>query len=344
MTKHLVFFSGGAGSYAATKRVLESGVNRKDLHLLFTDTQIEDIELYRFMMDALEKIYEVDLSKAKHLVSALVGTEVDLKLRKRQLLKIQSYVNRKVHNLHWIRYEINGEGLTPWDIFENDLFIGNSRVANCSTVIKQKLAREYVSLNFEADNTIVYLGIDWSEKHRTSAPTINWKGHCKAVKFPMCEEPLLFKDNIVNLILEDGIEIPKPYLEGQAHLNCGSFCVRGGQGHFAKMLELSPELYEFHAEKERNLRKKIQVRNGDDKNYSILKQTRNGETYSLSLDQLREQLSSGSDLVDKNEFGGCGCFVTEEDGYDSKWASSNLRIVKFEEDSNPIRYRKVPLF
>lgn len=54
--KHIVLFSGGLGSYFTTKRILESGVNREDIILLFTDTRVEDEDLYRFLNDATKKL------------------------------------------------------------------------------------------------------------------------------------------------------------------------------------------------------------------------------------------------------------------------------------------------
>ena len=49
---HLVMFSGGAGSWAAAKRVAERH-GTENLYLIFADTLIEDEDLYRFIDDAL---------------------------------------------------------------------------------------------------------------------------------------------------------------------------------------------------------------------------------------------------------------------------------------------------
>ncbi len=63
--EHLVYFSGGIGSWAAAKRVaLREEVEA--VTLLFADTQIEDEDLYRFLDDAVEnvgKTAKVDLVK-----------------------------------------------------------------------------------------------------------------------------------------------------------------------------------------------------------------------------------------------------------------------------------------
>lgn len=54
--KHLVLYSGGLGSYFTTKRIVESGVKKEDIILLFTDTKIEDEDLYRFLKESTEKL------------------------------------------------------------------------------------------------------------------------------------------------------------------------------------------------------------------------------------------------------------------------------------------------
>ncbi|KKN32709.1 hypothetical protein LCGC14_0810950 [marine sediment metagenome] len=51
MTRHVVMFSGGVGSWAAAKRVAEK-YGTDNLHLLFTDTLMEDADLYRFLAEA----------------------------------------------------------------------------------------------------------------------------------------------------------------------------------------------------------------------------------------------------------------------------------------------------
>lgn len=48
---HIVLFSGGLGSWAAAKRVVER-YGTRDTRLVFTDTLMEDCDLYRFLDDA----------------------------------------------------------------------------------------------------------------------------------------------------------------------------------------------------------------------------------------------------------------------------------------------------
>lgn len=54
--KHIVLYSGGLGSYFTTKRILEQGISKEDIILLFTDTLIEDEDLYRFLKESTEHL------------------------------------------------------------------------------------------------------------------------------------------------------------------------------------------------------------------------------------------------------------------------------------------------
>lgn len=47
--KHIVFYSGGIGSFGAAYKIVKQGVNLGDIILLFTDTKMEDEDLYRFI-------------------------------------------------------------------------------------------------------------------------------------------------------------------------------------------------------------------------------------------------------------------------------------------------------
>jgi len=53
---HIVLYSGGLGSYFTAKRLVQQGIEEENIILLFTDTQIEDEDLYRFLKDSTEKL------------------------------------------------------------------------------------------------------------------------------------------------------------------------------------------------------------------------------------------------------------------------------------------------
>ena len=52
--KHIVFYSGGLCSWATAKRVVEKH-GKENVLLLFTDTLIEDEDLYRFISETADE-------------------------------------------------------------------------------------------------------------------------------------------------------------------------------------------------------------------------------------------------------------------------------------------------
>jgi 3'-phosphoadenosine 5'-phosphosulfate sulfotransferase (PAPS reductase)/FAD synthetase len=241
------------------KRVIEK-YGKENVTLLFTDTLIEDEDLYRFLDD----------------------TEKDLGI---EITRVQ-------------------EGRDPWELFKDVRYLGNSRIAQCSHILKQKASEKWLKAHYKPEECILYLGIDWTEEHRTKAPKKNWDPY--QVEFPMCEEPLLTKEDMLNELKKAGIEIPRLYKMGFSHNNCGGFCVRAGQGHFANLLKQMPERYMYHEEKEQEMREFL------DKDVSILTRTRNGVKENLTLKQLREELETAPEQIDMFDIGGCGCFVSDE--------------------------------
>lgn len=256
--KHIVFYSGGLGSWATANRVIEQH-GKENVVLLFTDTTMEDADLYRFL-DETGKDFGIEVT--------------------------------------WI-----ADGRDVWEVFHDEKFIGNSRIAPCSHILKQQQSRKWLEENYSPDDCILYLGIDWTEAHRTKAPAKNWAPY--RVEFPMCQEPYLTKEEVKTELESRGIKAPRLYEMGFSHNNCGGFCVRGGQGHFVNLLKRKPELYHYHEQKEQEMREYL----GRD-DVSILRRTRNGEKETFTLQQLREEYEAGGQQLDFTDIGGCGCFVS----------------------------------
>lgn len=254
---HIVFFSGGIGSFFTAKRVIEKH-GKENVILLFTDTLIEDEDLYRFMDDSA-KFFDVPVTKI-------------------------------------------ADGRTPWQVFKDVRWLGNSRLAQCSHILKQKTAEKFIKANFKPEETTLYLGIDWTEEHRTVAPVKNWAPY--KVEFPMCLEPYITKDEMLQYLETVGIEIPKLYKLGFSHNNCAGMCVRAGQGHFVNLLKQLPERFEEIEQMEKDMQEYL------GKDVTILKRTRNGIQENLSLSQLRIEYQEKPEQLDLFDMGGCGCFVS----------------------------------
>ena len=76
---------------------------------------------------------------------------------------------------------------------------------------------------------------------------------------------------------------------GFSHNNCGGFCCKAGQGHFAHLLKVLPHVYAEHEAKEEAMRQML------DRDISILVDRRGGgRRRPLTLRQLRLRIETGS--------------------------------------------------
>lgn len=256
--KHVVMYSGGIGSWMAAKRVVEQ-YGTDDVQLLFTDTLIEDEDLYRFLSETSDEL----------------GAE-----------------------LIWLK-----DGRDPWQVFKDVRWIGNSRIAQCSHLLKQKVSREWIDRHYTPEDVTLYVGIDWTEIHRLPSIVKHWQPY--TIKAPMTKQPYLDKTDMFRELQKVGIKKPRLYEMGFSHNNCGGFCVRAGQGHFINLLKQKRDLYLYHEGKEQEMRNYL----GRD-DVSILTRTVKGIEETFTLRQLREEYESGlGNQIDMFDIGGCGCFA-----------------------------------
>lgn len=262
---HVVMFSGGLGSWITAKRVAASH-GADNLTLLFADVGSGRSPHVGEDEDTYRFIGEAAADVGGELVTVADGRDI-------------------------------------WQVFKDDRFLGNTRLANCSKFLKQKPCREWLEANHDPTSTTVYVGIDWSETHRIPAIEKGWSPY--PVCAPLTEAPYLDRDDMQAMCREAGIELPRLYRAGFAHNNCGGFCVRGGQAQMELLLREHPERYAFHEAEEQKLRAHL------DKDVSVLRDRRGGTTTPLTLLGFRERLEGQADLFDPLDVGGCGCFVAE---------------------------------
>lgn len=196
------------------------------------------------------------------------------------------------------------DGRDIWQVFRDNRFLGNSRLANCSKFLKQQPARAWLDANCDPAVTSVYVGIDWSEQHRMAAVERNYLPYRAFA--PLCEPPYVEKRDILADLRARGIEPPRLYDLGFAHANCGGGCVRAGQGQFAHLLKALPERYAEWEANEASLRDYL----GAD--VAILRDRTGGGLVPLTLTTFRERMEAGGEQLDLWDIGGCGCFVAED--------------------------------
>lgn len=283
-TKCVSFFSGGIMSWAASKRAVTK-YGAKNVTLLFTDTLIEDEDLYRFLPEA----------------ACDVGA----------------------------RLEIITEGRTPWQVFNDKKLIGNTQKDPCSEVLKRIPAIKWLKENCVPEDTALVFGIHWMEVHRLESDGVDKKTGLPIkrgvrprynalgfphVEAPMCDAPYMTEMDIHKWLDRSGIERPRLYRMGFAHNNCGGFCVKAGEGHFANLLRQMPERFAEHEDEEAAFNA---ARPGKRRQTVLAPEVRQPDgSYKrvpLSLAEFRAREEAGMDQLSVFDNNGCGCFLDDGD-------------------------------
>lgn len=210
------------------------------------------------------------------------------------------------------------DGRTPWQVFRDVKFIGNTRADPCSMILKRDLLRKWIEEHCDPADTTIVLGIDWTEIHRFERAVPRWAPW--TLWAPLCEEPYIDKPDVIAQLVAAGIEPPRLYAMGFPHNNCGGFCIKAGQAQFVHLLEQLPNRYAYHEAEEEATRHHL------DKDVSILRdrskagvaayEIEHGEitgqtdkTVPLTLRRFRERLETNTKTYDKDDWGGCGCAI-----------------------------------
>ncbi|GAB7044918.1 hypothetical protein [Catenuloplanes indicus] len=203
------------------------------------------------------------------------------------------------------------DGRTPEQVDVDRRWLSNARVAQCSLELKIKPCREWLEANCDPADTILYVGIDWTEMERIPGITRGWAPW--TVRMPLCEPPYIDKRQIEAELRRREIEPPLLNRLGFPHNNCGGACVRGGQAQWAHLLRTFPDRFAAKEAHEERMRAQL----GAD--VSILKDRTGGATRPLPLRLFRSrveiqnaaQAAQGS-LFDDLDWGGCGCLTSFE--------------------------------
>jgi len=130
--------------------------------------------------------------------------------------------------------EVVSDGRDVWRVFDDERYIGNSRIDPCSKLLKRIPANNWIKQNYNLFHVVRYVGIDWTEEHRyirMRNKLLPWR-----VEAPLLQPPLLSKPQMIAEMELDGIQPPRLYELGFSHNNCGGFCVKAGKAHFKNLL------------------------------------------------------------------------------------------------------------
>jgi hypothetical protein len=194
------------------------------------------------------------------------------------------------------------DGRTPWDVYIDKRWIGNSRTAHCSTELKTKQVKAWLDENSDPLDPLV-LGMDWSEMDRIERAQKNW-GDRPVVS-------LLNKFGITRhqhdaIIAEYGIKKPRIYGLGYEHNNCGGFCCKAGLKQFERLYRTDRARFIYH---EGEMNRAMEAIGPTAKPF--LREVINGELKYLTLTQFREAFDAGLLAAPEFDMSGCGCFTDQ---------------------------------
>ena len=196
-------------------------------------------------------------------------------------------------------------GRTPMQVGRDVRVIPNDRMAVCSRILKRELLRKFIVEHYDPDDSIMYLGFDWTEPHRFEAAKAPWRPY--TIACPLVDPPYFQKADLLNEWRERGIEPPRLYAMGFGHANCGGACVRGGQAQWELLLRKRPDVYAEWEQEEQTSREVL------NKDVAILRSRRGGTSTPLTLRDCRKSLQTSPAMFDPDDWGACNCMDGADD-------------------------------
>jgi len=176
------------------------------------------------------------------------------------------------------------EGNNPLEVAEDKQIIPNSHIAPCSYELKIKPFVDYLD-TIEKPVTVL-LGMDYTEMHRMKAPKKNYEAlEGVTVDYPLMWKPLEFRNYFDIVKHEWRLEIPRLYVMGFKHNNCGGRCVKQGIKEWKRLSVHFPDRFDEVSKWEQEQRAK----GGPREKFSIAKDQSGGESSSLTLEEIRER-------------------------------------------------------
>lgn len=194
------------------------------------------------------------------------------------------------------------DGRTPWQVFVDKRFIGNSRTAHCSQILKTNMVRNYLDKHAELGDQLV-LGMDLSELDRIERAQKNWSPR---PVMSLLNELKCWRPQWDDILARWNIKKPRLYDYGFPHNNCGGMCVRAGLKQFATLLANFRDRYMWHEEQQ-----EIAMAAIGPTAKPFLKKRIHGQDFYMTMRDFRLFLEAGIIEVDPYDYAGCACFVDE---------------------------------
>jgi len=195
------------------------------------------------------------------------------------------------------------DGRTPWDVYVDNRWIGNTRTAHCSTELKTKPVRKWLEENAQPDDPLV-LGMDMSELDRLERASKQWTPRPVV---SLINEYGLWRPQWPELLARHNVKPPRLYSLGYEHNNCGGFCCKAGLVQFERLYRTNPERYAYH---EKEMERAMGEIGPTAKPF--LRQSYQGEIQYITLKDFRLGIESQTMELPMFDDAGCGCFTDDE--------------------------------
>lgn len=177
------------------------------------------------------------------------------------------------------------DGRTPLGVAEDRQIIPNSNLAPCSYELKIKLLD---ALDEAAPKPLTrLLGLDWREMDRVKRMRAKYEPRAEQgwyVDFPLLWEPYEFRP-YAEVVKSWGIAIPRLYLLGFSHNNCGGRCVKQGMFEWLRLKRYFPERFAEVRDWEQAQRAK----GGPRATFAIVRGREGGESHRVTLAELERR-------------------------------------------------------
>jgi hypothetical protein len=139
------------------------------------------------------------------------------------------------------------DGRTPWEVFRDERFLGNSRLDPCSKILKRLVCDRWLEAHCDPADTVIHLGLHWSESDRIDTTRSRFAERGWVMDAPLTWDPWIPRLQIDTMLADAGIPMPRLYCMGFSHNNCGGFCIKAGHAQFGTgLLKHPPERYAAH--------------------------------------------------------------------------------------------------
>ncbi len=85
------------------------------------------------------------------------------------------------------------DGRTPWQLFHDVHYFGNSRIAPCTVTLKIRPCRRWLDAHADPASTSLYIGLDATSRDHSRAPAIATGWRPWTTRFPMLDPPHVSK-------------------------------------------------------------------------------------------------------------------------------------------------------